>query len=332
METQKYYDSYCCFRSSENGSKRVLWELTQRCNLNCPHCHVQAKNEKQQELTKEEAFRVLQDLKRNGINEIIFSGGEPFVYPYLLDLIHEAHRLDFSIDLCTNGTVHNKEQLKLLSTYLSEISITLDGSNPSDHESNKGQSGFFKKTVETIRYLSDLGMEVHIIAVVQQSNMDHILDIPAFVRDLGAHSITFLGRMDTRVFKEPPISQEKLRELSRQLEVIRAKNTFIINTKRLFLLGPLGKCMAGENLFGIDSGGHFLKCILLPDSSPENDLRTHSIQDIIQSWSIDDISSPDNCSYCEHRQTCGKGCPGSSWLKYDKPGSDQNCWNLVYPA
>ena len=40
------FDSICCFKNTNNNKKkRVLWEVTTKCNLKCHFCHIKGKRE-----------------------------------------------------------------------------------------------------------------------------------------------------------------------------------------------------------------------------------------------------------------------------------------------
>ena len=57
----------------------VIWNLIRRCNLTCKHCYsISADTDFPGELSTEEVFRVMDDLRAFGVPVLILSGGEPF--------------------------------------------------------------------------------------------------------------------------------------------------------------------------------------------------------------------------------------------------------------
>ena len=73
------------------GSKReppgpvVIWNLIRRCNLTCKHCYsISTDRDFPGELSTEEVFRVMDDLKAFRVPVLILSGGEPLLRPDLL--------------------------------------------------------------------------------------------------------------------------------------------------------------------------------------------------------------------------------------------------------
>jgi MoaA/NifB/PqqE/SkfB family radical SAM enzyme len=79
----------------------ILIDPTSACNLKCVGCWAGA-YAKHDELEPELFDRILGEAKELGITTIVLSGGEPFVYPHLLDVVGRHTDLNF---MCyTNGT------------------------------------------------------------------------------------------------------------------------------------------------------------------------------------------------------------------------------------
>src|SRR5690606_15435280 len=56
----------------------VFWETTQACNLSCKHCRASAVTWRDpNELSFEQACRMMDDWPRLGMPILVFSGGEP---------------------------------------------------------------------------------------------------------------------------------------------------------------------------------------------------------------------------------------------------------------
>jgi radical SAM protein with 4Fe4S-binding SPASM domain len=77
-----------------------------QCNLTCPHCCVPI--EWPDRLDVAVAVRFLEDARREGVEVLGFTGGEPFLYPeFLLKLSKRGAKLGFRFDkVQTNGVWH----------------------------------------------------------------------------------------------------------------------------------------------------------------------------------------------------------------------------------
>ena len=84
----------------------VIWNLVRRCNLACKHCYsISADTDFPGELTTEEVFTVMDDLKAFRVPVLILSGGEPLLRPDIFTIAQRAKALKFYVALSSNGTL-----------------------------------------------------------------------------------------------------------------------------------------------------------------------------------------------------------------------------------
>ena len=88
------------------GTKRnppgpvVIWNLIRRCNLTCKHCYsISADKDFPGELTAEEIYGVMDDLKGFRVPVLILSGGEPLLRPDIFDIAKRAKAMGFYVGL-----------------------------------------------------------------------------------------------------------------------------------------------------------------------------------------------------------------------------------------
>src|ERR1051325_7825312 len=66
----------------------VIWETTQACDLACVHCRACAKPGRHPlELSTEEGFRLLEQIREFGNPLMVFTGGDPLTRPDLFLLL-----------------------------------------------------------------------------------------------------------------------------------------------------------------------------------------------------------------------------------------------------
>ena len=57
----------------------IGWAVTNLCNLRCVHCNMDSGDKLNDELSLEEAYKLLDELSKNKVQKITFFGGEPFI-------------------------------------------------------------------------------------------------------------------------------------------------------------------------------------------------------------------------------------------------------------
>jgi radical SAM protein with 4Fe4S-binding SPASM domain len=93
----------------------VVWNVTLRCNLACPHCYIDAsRSAAQGELTTEEAQAMVDDLADMGAPVLLFSGGEPLLRSDIFELAARAASKGVRPVLSTNGVLLDDDVVKRL--------------------------------------------------------------------------------------------------------------------------------------------------------------------------------------------------------------------------
>ena len=91
--------------------------FTQGCNFKCSFCHnsqlIPIKECDKSNLSEREIFDYL-ETRKNILDGVVVSGGEPLIQPGIKDLIKKIKEMGFKVKLDTNGTNHNllKELIK----------------------------------------------------------------------------------------------------------------------------------------------------------------------------------------------------------------------------
>ena len=78
----------------------VIWNLIRRCNLTCKHCYsISADTNFPGELSTEQVYAVMDDLKGFKVPVLILSGGEPLLRPDIYDIAKRAKAKGFYVGL-----------------------------------------------------------------------------------------------------------------------------------------------------------------------------------------------------------------------------------------
>ena len=122
----------------------VVWNATLRCNLNCPHCHVDASDrDAGDELTTGEARAMIDDLAALQVPALLFSGGEPLMRKDVLDLARYASGKGLHPVLSTNGTLIDRQTAeRIRGAGIHYAGISLDGLEATHNLSRRNPRAF----------------------------------------------------------------------------------------------------------------------------------------------------------------------------------------------
>lgn len=162
----------------------VVWQLTNACNLKCKHCYASASNKlRPDELTTEEAKKLIDEFADAGVVAIAFSGGEPLVRQDFFEIACYAKKKDFYVSVATNATLITRKVTKKLKECVDYIEISLDGLKET-HEKFRGIPGVFDKTVKGIKNCVKEGLDVCIAPTVTKYNLKEIPDVLELAKKL----------------------------------------------------------------------------------------------------------------------------------------------------
>lgn len=146
------------YNLSNNGfsfyPSHIVWEITNKCNLNCEMCWLQdfsgiKKDFLKNELNFEEITKIADELSI--FKPLIYiTGGEPFLREDMIRILKYLHKKKFVVTLTTNGTLITSKIAKTIGKDLLDgISFSLDG-NEEIHDKIRGE-GNFEKTIKGIK-------------------------------------------------------------------------------------------------------------------------------------------------------------------------------------
>lgn len=178
--------------------KEVSVEITNKCNLNCRHCCIDA-NSKAEELNTEEIYRSIQKITKWRPDNVSISGGEPLVRRDIKEiLLYLREVYDGKITLSTNGLLINEENIGILKKCVDCFEISLDGIDESSCCKIRGE-GVFKKVVGAVQFLKENGCdEISLSMVVCDKNQELEEEFKKLNKKLGTYPIirvlSFVGR------------------------------------------------------------------------------------------------------------------------------------------
>jgi radical SAM protein with 4Fe4S-binding SPASM domain len=335
----------------------VIWEITGLCNLRCEHCLSSAGESLPNELSTEEAMRLLDYLEAMKVFNINLSGGEPLMRPDIFDIIDYASQKKFSIDLLTNGALITEKVLnRLEDSNIFNVQVSIDGIGET-HDRFRGRKGTYERAIDAIKLLKDANYNISISLTVTRQNMSEIpriidtaidLGIPSFKTTLfmpagrGKSNIDklVLTRQDVKDFTYMMI--EKKKEVGNNINIgseteypwlVEGLDKKRLESMKLDDSSKIG-CTAGSSSLYITPDGKIAPCPFLRNLTA-GDVRERDIKEIWDNSPTFDIfrnitrgSLKGKCGNCEYLGImCYGGCRAAALAHTgDLFAEDPMCW------
>jgi len=268
----------------------LIISIIPSCNLNCEGCYSstagnihrckssETKTQAKSPLNREQWRKVIKEAGELGIFVNIIAGGEPFLFPGLIELCGEFKDQTFVI--FTNGTALTEVDYNLLkhSTNLAII-VSIEGS-PESTNSRRG-TGVYEKALNTIKSLDQIGVPTGISATVTRMNFRYWMN-PENIDNLIKQNIRILFLIE--YIPQTPLPQPKTESTDHSLLLkpeerreFRAQILKFRLTKPIFLIHSpgdeeyFGGCVsAGRGFAHVTPAGDLTPC-------PVSNIATHNL-------------------------------------------------------
>lgn len=317
-----------------NDLNLLAINLTQRCNLACAHCYLDAKTMQEGlhgELACTEVCALLDQVaEQNPDAMVVLTGGEPLLRPDLESIISHGVQRKLFMVVGTNGTLLTERRVKSLKAAgLMGAGISVDSVSEAKHDTFRGKPGSWQKTMQGLNNCRKHNISFQIHFTVTTDTVREVDDIIRFSQQQGARvvNIFFLictGRGETVTDITPDQYEQVLRNiLSSQSKypdmIIRPRCA--PHFKRVALeLNPDSMvnrisgsegdgCLAGASYCRITPTGGVTACPYIDEEIAN--IRETSFAEI---WNntpqFQLLREPElegKCGLCEYRSLCG-GC------------------------
>jgi len=338
----------------------VSYSITTKCNLACKHCYSEATEDcAPDELTTEEALRLIDDLAGWGIGLLVFDGGEPLLRDDLLEIVSYASKKGIVTGVGSNGSFIDKKMArKMAEAGVQSASISIDGGNAETHDSFRGKPGSFQEALRGASALRMGGLPLQFNMVIRKGALSQVPDMLKLAVESGANAAEFFDLVEAGRAKEEcpdevlePGERKAIMEWLAEAQAdcpilirvaacpmyplilkqrgIHPKHSPMEMLRRVPYYGR--GCTAGMP-FGyivIRANGEVNPCMLLQVNL--GNVRERSITQIWQESAIlGRLRSREllkgRCGECEYKMECS-GCRGRAYeVNDDMLAADPGCW------
>lgn len=254
---------------------------TLRCNLNCYGCYA-GTHERRAELSFDEVDRVLEDAFDMGTNFIVVLGGEPFMVPWLLDMVEKHPGLAFQI--YTNGLLLDDARIDRLAR-LGNAAVTLAVDGLREETDRRRGGGAFDRILKAMEALNRAGVIVGYSVMASRYNFEDIYS-DAFVDTMIEHGAGY-GWIPVAVPQGHACTEPELIPTPEQKQQIRGRIQELRKRKPILLMDFLNDaeitegCGAARITIHVNANGDVEPCVLMPFAV--DNVRDKPLKEIIRS-------------------------------------------------
>jgi MoaA/NifB/PqqE/SkfB family radical SAM enzyme len=206
----------------------MTFAVTYDCQCKCVHCSA-GKHHRTDipELTTKEAKKLIDDSQNLGISVLAFTGGEPLLREDIFELITYVNKKKTIPIIFTNGQFLTEENInKLVDAGLFCLYVSIDSSNPDEHDELRGMPGLFNTALNGIRIAKEKEMFVGLSSYATQSSTKEgkYKEIYNLAKELGLHNLMLFDGVPTgNMLKDTSelLQMEQREEIRQYSEYVR---------------------------------------------------------------------------------------------------------------
>ncbi len=332
MNTNNYIPTNC------------VWELTLQCNMSCLHCGSRAGYKRENELSKEKALDVADELIALGCKYLSLIGGEVFLYRGWEKIARKLTDSNVTVNVITNGFIFGDKQVEEVRyANLSNVALSIDGME-SNHNRIRNNPRSFDRLKQTMDRLNKEEIPIGVNTTLLNSNFADIEELYYYILENNVKIWQLqlanpMGNFSNHTDQQ--ISLKNIKMLTSFIKQKREENRITIYTgdnigyydeNEIYIRGLPGNisywsgCQAGLTVVGIDSIGNVKGCeSLYDDRFIEGNLNTESLSDIWYkkgNFSYNRNFAPTllsgKCEKCDMGVFCRAGCRGACFFTKGK--------------
>ncbi len=272
----------------------LILSITSQCNLGCAGCFAAATgtlsngNQRSDQLDKEQWRKIISEASDLGVFFFVIAGGEPFMFPGLLDLCEDFDDRFFLI--ITNATAFKEEDYDRLE-HISNVAIM--GSIEGDESSTDERRGYgvHEKAMNSLSHLREIGILTGISVTITRTNFRYWMDedhLDTHIND-GTRIIAFLEYIPLSSAGDEDGSDHFLMLTADEREAFRSRILDYRKRKSIYIIHSpgdeefFGGCVsAGRGFAHVTPSGDLTPC-------PVSNIATHNLT---ESTLLEGLASP----------------------------------------
>lgn len=204
--------------ASVPAPRLVAWEITRSCNLNCAHCRASAESCRYEgELSSQECFDLIDDIREVGRPILILTGGEPLMRDDFFDIARHAADRGLRVVVGSNGTLVTGEiAAKMKEVSIARLGVSIDFPARELQDDFRGALGAYESALAGIEYARGCGIEVQVNSTITRLNaqyLDELVDLAIGVGAVAFHPFLLVPTGRGRELKEHALTAQEYERL-----------------------------------------------------------------------------------------------------------------------
>jgi radical SAM protein with 4Fe4S-binding SPASM domain len=308
-------------------------ELTELCNYNCSFCYNVWKNNKKDTrvaMSQDQAEYIAKELIRCRIFSVVFSGGEPTLYPKLPHLVEMFADSGIRTSIISNGALMSTDLAQQLKNAgLRSIQISMHHHKPEICNKIMGHSEAYSLTLSGIQAALEIfGNDfVNVNMVVTKDTTHDVYDMGGFLAELGVNSFSasLVSTCGVAASKGLMCDHKDLMTVHSQLVELEDRMKVAFVGGMPFCALPSGEsyirmanvCDAAMEQIVVSPNGDLRPCVEIPFVA--GNIYTDDIVDVWQNSSVLERirrfeNTPEFCRECSQVAHCHGGCRASAFF------------------
>lgn len=329
-------DAEMMYSEKVGGVNAVMFELTYNCSEKCIHCYNigATRNEDEisfrghrNELGLNDYKRIIDEFYDLGIVRVCLTGGDPFSKSIIWEIIDYLYNKEIAIDIFTNGQRLLGHEEKLANYFPRVVGISIYSGEAEVHDYITRVKGSWKKSMNCLKRLSELGVSLYVKCCVLQPNFKSYWQVADIALKHGAmpqYEVSIMNSLDGDMCASRYLRLEK-----EQLEIVlRDPNVPLWVDSELTNYGSfkrnLGRngCGVGNDNFCVTPEGKITLCCSF--HSPIGDLTKTSVKETLENnkslewWRNLTLNDYEECGRHDYCDFCNL-CPGINFSEHGTP-------------
>ncbi len=310
-------------------------EFNTKCDFQCPYCYVKSDSFFDKEMDLNQIQDIILQAKNLGAKKIIVLGGEPLIYPHILEVLSFIRNEGLESEMFTNGSQVNEVIANTLFDLGVNIVLKMNSFNKETQDMLTGIQGSHLMIKEAIENIQKAGYPaknkyVAVSTIICQQNIDELTDLWIWLRDRNIlpyfEMITPQGKFNDHQWLEvDSLEVERLFKKIAKIDKEKYGNTWEVQPP---LIG--NKCFRHQYSCFVNANGDVMPCVGV--TIPMGNVRSKKLKDILETSEVmEDLKNYKNlikgpCRACDELDHC-YGCRGSAYqITGDYLASDPLCW------